>query len=136
MVDAEAPEVLGFVVDYYDRTEKARPSFTTARELTYVKNDNAPGIDEFRLRLKKALHGHELREMDHRSLALIAQNDSSKFVVLVIKTKTALPYTNIFIELDSGYWDRASEDQLRQEMKLKEDKKTILLPEHENTSQT
>ncbi len=119
LVDAETPEILDYVVDYFDRSENVRPSFNIAHELSYVKNDHAPGIDEFRGRLKKALHGHGVRKMDHRALTLLAQSDSSKFTVLVIKTKTALPYTNIFIELDSGYWDRESEDKLRDAMRAK-----------------
>ncbi len=117
VVDTETPEMVDYIVDYFDRSENVKPSFSTAHELAYVENDRAPGIDDFRARLKKALHGHDVRKMDHRALSLLAQSDSKKFAVLVIKTKTALPYTNVFIELDSGYWDRESEDQLRAEMK-------------------
>jgi len=119
VVDAETPEILDYVVDYFDRSENVRPSFSTAHELTFVKNDNAPGIDEFRARLKKALHGHDVRQMDHRALSLLAESDSADFAVLVIKTNTALPYTNVFVELDSGYWDRDSEDKLRAAIKAK-----------------
>lgn len=117
MVDGEIPEVIDHIVDYYDNSENVTPSFNTAREFPFVENDRAPGADEYRKTLKKALHGHEVREMDHRSLALLAQRNSGKFAVLVVKTKTALPYSSVFVELDTGYWDGDSEDALRDKMR-------------------
>ncbi|MDA7888872.1 hypothetical protein N9A86_05775, partial [Akkermansiaceae bacterium] len=74
------------------------------------------GVDQFRERLKVALHGHSVQQMDHRALTLLAQSDADKYAVLVLKTKTALPYSNVFIELDSGFWDRESEARLRMDM--------------------
>jgi hypothetical protein len=116
VVDAEVPEVVDYVVNELEKSETVTPSFSTARELPFVKNDNAPGIDEFRRLLKDSLHGHQVREMEHRSLSLLAHSDSAKYAVLVLKTKSALPYSSVFIELDSGYWDRDSEDKLRRDM--------------------
>ncbi len=122
MVDAEVPELVSYVVNELGKSETVIPSFSTARELPFVKNDNAPGIDEFRKRLKVVLSGREVREMEHRSLSLLAHSDSAKYAVLVLKTKTALPYSNVFIEMDSGYWDRDSEDKLRRDMTKVQDK--------------
>ncbi len=116
VIDAEVPEVVDYVVNELEKSETVTPSFSTARELPFVKNDRAPGIDEFRSLLKTALHGHQVREMEHRSLSLLAHSDSAKYAVLVLKTKSALPYSSVFIELDSGYWDRDSEDKLRKDM--------------------
>lgn len=116
VVDAEIPELVDYIVNDLERSSNVIARFSTARELPFVNNDNAPGADEFRSLLKEALHGNQVQEMDHRSLTLLAHSDASKYAVLVLKTKTTLPYSNVFIELDSGYWDRASEDQLRQKM--------------------
>jgi len=121
-VDGEIPEVVDFIVDSYDVAENVTPTFSTARELPFVKNDNAPGVDEFRKQLKTSLHGHQVREMDYRSLNLLAQSSSKKYAILVIKTRTAIPYSNVFIELDTGYWDRESEDSLRAAMRKKKKK--------------
>jgi len=117
VVDGEIPEIVDFVVNHLEKSENVTPTFNTARELPFVSNDRAPGIDFFRKQLKEALHGHQVRQMDNRSLTLLAHSDASKFAVLVLKSKTALPYSSVFIELDSGYWDRDSEDRLRQEMR-------------------
>lgn len=122
VVDAEIPELLDYVVNDLERSEKVTPSFNTARELPFVSNDRAPGIEQFRKDLKTALHGHEVRELEYRSLALLTHSESSKFAVLVLKSRTALPYSSVFIELDSGYWDRELEDELRGEIKEAEQK--------------
>lgn len=122
VVDAEIPELLDFVVNDLERSENVTPSFNTARELPFVSNDRAPGIEQFRKDLKDALHGHEVRELDYRSLSLLAHSEASKFAVLVLKSRTALPYSSVFIELDSGYWDRELEDELQGEIRAAERK--------------
>ncbi|MDB4459438.1 hypothetical protein N9118_07210 [Akkermansiaceae bacterium] len=127
-LDAEIPEVVDYIVDSYDNAENVTPTFSTARELPFVQNDRAPGIDFFRKRLKTSLYGHQVHEMANRSLTLLAQSSSKKFAILVIKTKTALPYSNVFIELDTGYWDHGSEDALRAAMRKKAEIKPIDTP--------
>ena len=117
VVDTEIPELVDYVVNELEKSETVTPSFSTARELPFVKNDRAPGIDEFRKLLRESLHGHEVRQMDNRSLTLLTHSDAAKYAVLVFKTKSALPYSSVFIELDSGYWDRKSEDNLRRDMR-------------------
>jgi hypothetical protein len=117
VVDGEIPQIVDFIVNHLEKSETVTPSFNTARELSFVSNDRAPGIDYLREKLNKSLHGHQVRQMDNRSLILLAHSDASKYAVLVLKSKTSLPYSSVFIELDSGYWDRESEDRLRQEMK-------------------
>jgi hypothetical protein len=47
-LDAEIPEVVDYIVDSYDNAENVTPTFSTARELPFVQNDRAPGIDFFR----------------------------------------------------------------------------------------
>ena len=120
VVDAEIPELVDYIVNDLEKSAHVIPRFNTARELPFVENDNAPGIDEFRRLLKEALHGNQVREMDHRSLTLLAHSDVAKYAVLVLKTRSALPYSNVFIELDSGFWDRDSEDKLRSEISAAE----------------
>lgn len=116
VVDAEIPELVDFVVNELERSENVKASFNVARELPFVENDDAPGVDEFRGLLNEALHGHEVRQMDHRALSLLALSDASKYVVLVLKTTTAIPYSNVYIELDSGYWNREAEDKMRSKL--------------------
>ena len=116
VIDGETPEVVEYIVNLLEQSENVRPRFSTARELLFLVNDLSPGVDQFRERLKVALHGHTLNQMDHRALTLLAQNNADKYAVLVLKTRTALPYSNVYIELDSGFWDLESETRLRLDM--------------------
>ncbi|MBK1834127.1 RbsD/FucU domain-containing protein [Roseibacillus ishigakijimensis] len=116
LVNKEIPEVLGGVLDVLDNQQHVTPVFYRSQELTFVENDNAPGIDAYRVALNGALRGHAMRDFPYRYLSAILEDDSKTFAVLVIKTQTALPYSSIFIELDSGYWDQRAEQGLRQKM--------------------
>lgn len=122
VVDGKIPEIVDFIVNHLEKSEKVTPSFNTARELTFISDEQAPGIDHLRNELKEALHGHRVRQMENRSLTLLAHSDASRYAILVLKSKTTLPYSSVFIELDSGYWDRESEDRLRQEMKAAQER--------------
>jgi L-fucose mutarotase/ribose pyranase (RbsD/FucU family) len=123
LVDGEIPEVLDGVLDSLESTQNVSPRIYLARELRYVTNDRAPGIDEHRRLLKKAMHGHPSREMDYRSLSLLLEDSANTFSVLVLKTKTALPYSSVFIEMDSAYWDVESEREMRERIRKADEKK-------------
>jgi len=112
--DVEIPEALDYVLQVMERTENTRPNVYLARELRSVENDYAPGIDELRKRLEGALHGHETIQIDHQSLQLLLEDANRSFQVLVIRTKSALPYSSAYLELLPGYWDADSEEKLRE----------------------
>lgn len=117
LVDKEIPEVLSGVIDVIaGEGQHVTPTFYRARELGFVENDTAPGIDVYRETLTKNLRGIPIRDFQYRYLSVVLEDDSKTFAVLVIKTKTALPYSSIFIQLDNGYWDPRSEQELRSKM--------------------
>ena len=109
----EVPEALDYVFRALEQTEDVRPRVYLTRELRAVENDFAPGIDEFRKRLKASLHGHETTELDQQSLLTLLEDANRSYDVLVIRTRTALPYSSVFLELQPGYWDAESESRLR-----------------------
>lgn len=113
VIDDEIPEVLSGVLNTLERVQNVTPRLHVSRELRHVPNDRAPGMDEYRRFLESETRGYPIREMEHRSLSLLLEDSSKSFAVLVLKTKTALPYSSVFIELDSGYWDSESEQLLR-----------------------
>ena len=116
IVDDEIPAVLDEVLQSLDRVQNVTPRIYLSRELGHVPNDRAPGVNHYRETLDQALRGFPTREMEYRWLSLMLEDNSNKFVVLVLKTRTALPYSSVFIELDSAYWDGESERELRQHM--------------------
>ena len=109
----EIPEAVDYVLNALERTENLRPRVYLTRELRSVENDFAPGIDTFRERILGSLHGHEVTELEQRSLLTLLEDANRSYDVLVVRTQTALPYTSVFLELQPGYWDSDSETRLR-----------------------
>lgn len=109
----EVPEAVDHVLVSLERTENLRPRVYLTRELRSVENDFAPGIETLRERVREALHGHEATELDQQALLTLLEDANRSFDVLVVRTRTALPYSSVFIELQPGYWDSSSEMRLR-----------------------
>ena len=105
---------LDYVLTTLERTENVRPQIYLTRELRSVENDFAPGIDDLRTELRDALHGHDAIELEQQSLLTVLEDANRRFDVLVIRTRTALPYSSVFLELQPGYWDADSEGRLRE----------------------
>lgn len=113
VADVEIPEALDYVLRALERTENLRPRVYLTRELRSIENDFAPGIDDMRKRINGALHGHEAAELEQQSLMTLLEDTARSFDVLVIRTRSAMPYASVFLELQPGYWDEASESRLR-----------------------
>jgi L-fucose mutarotase/ribose pyranase (RbsD/FucU family) len=110
----EVAEALDYVLKALEKTEDVRPKIYLTRELRSVENDFAPGIDELRKRIEDTLHGRETTELDQQSLLTLLEDANRSYDVLVIRTQSALPYSSVFLELQPGYWDAASESRLRE----------------------
>lgn len=113
VADVDIPEALDYVLHALERTENLRPRVYLTRELRSIENDFAPGIDEMRKRINGALHGHEAAQLEQQSLMTLLEDTARSFDVLVIRTRSAMPYASVFLELQPGYWDEASESRLR-----------------------
>jgi D-ribose pyranose/furanose isomerase RbsD len=113
VANEEIPVVVDDVLRTLEQTEHVRPKVYLNREMRAVENDYAPGIDDFRQKLKTALHAHETTELEQQSLFTLIQDVTKSYQVLVIRTSTALPYTSVYLELQPGYWDVEAEDRLR-----------------------
>lgn len=120
LINDEIPAVLEEVLVAIEEAQNVDPRIYLSRELAEIPNDRAPGVDEYRAILDRALRGYPTREMEFRSLSLLLEDSANKFTVLVFKTTTTLPYSGVFIELDSAYWDRESERQLRERLENKQ----------------
>ena len=120
MADKEIPEVISGVLDVIDIQQHVTPIFYRTRQLSEMTNETTPGIDAYRKALTQSLRGYKMRDFQSRYLNAILEEDSKTFAVLVIKTKTELPFSSIFIELDSGYWDPNAERELRAKMQAQD----------------
>jgi len=85
--------------------------------LTFVREEDAPGISSYRERLGTLLTGSEIRVLPHEEIIAKLDRAGELFRVLVVKTNMRIPYTSVFFELDCGYWSAQAEKQLRAAMK-------------------
>ncbi len=115
-LDADIPAVLEAVEDVIEEKHHVKPRVYVTAELENVPYDYAPGVRAHKKKLKESLHGRETVSLDNDMLMRMMADTSRSYRVLVIKTRTALPYSTIFMELGSGYWDAESESALRASM--------------------
>lgn len=109
------PKTLDSVLQTIESSGHIRPRIYLTREFSALRETNAPGIDEHREKLTKYLHERHTQSLSARSLESLLRSSKNGNRVLVVKSQTALPYTSIYIELESGYWDGVSETALRSE---------------------
>ena len=110
---ADHIEVLEYALAEVLAAPHVNPIIYMDSELKYIRESDAPGISDIRLRLKETLRGAEVRELPHMETIRKLDEASALFNVLILKTDLTLPYTSVFMELDCGYWDGAKEEKLR-----------------------
>ena len=114
--DKTSDEVLLDVLNMLEEEAHVVPRIMISSELRSVTEDYAPGIKRYRNNINKMLPGRQHFELMSRTINSLIEDAARQFNVLVIKTKTSLPYSNIYIELDSGYWNSESETALRKSL--------------------
>ncbi len=85
------------------------------QELAHVTEAQAPGIDAFRKRIGALTK--TARVAPHDELIARVSTAAAQYRALVVKTTSHLPYTNLFIEMDCGFWDPEREAALRAAMR-------------------
>lgn len=114
---APLPDVLERVASAIRATTHVKPVYYTDRELGYLSEELAPGVDAFRADLQKRLEGANVQTLLHDSVFKKLDEAAKLFNVVVLKTECTIPYTSVFIELDCGYWSAEKEQALRAKMR-------------------
>ena len=83
------------------------------KELTYVSEKDAPGIEAYRNNLHELLGQRPINTSLHNDLIASIDEASKTFDVLILKSTLTLPYTSVFLELGCGYWNDEAESRLR-----------------------
>ena len=109
--------VLEKVLKALDGSKHVRPKVYLDKELDFVSEAFAPGMDVCRTRLKAMLAGRNAKPVLHEELIARMDQVAKMFRILMIKTNFALPYTTVFLELDCGYWGADGEAAMREKMK-------------------
>jgi hypothetical protein len=99
-----------------------RANVYTDRELGFVTEDDAPGIEDYRRQLDAVLYGARVQQIPHEQIIAKLDKSAEVFCILIIKTNMTIPYTSVFFELDCGYWSAEAEDRLRQAIQISDSK--------------
>jgi len=116
LADDEILPVLDFVLGLLKEQPHIRANIWLDAELDFVREEWAQGITQFRQELYERLRGLPVTKLPHEQLIAKLSEVSKQFQVVVIKTRTCLPYTSVFLELDCAYWDEQRERMLRSAM--------------------
>ncbi len=116
--DVELLAALDFVLELLGDQPHVRPIAWLDAELDFVQEEWAPGISHFRQELLERLRGFPIYRLPHEQLIAKVSEAAQQFQVSVVKTRTCLPYTSVFLELDCAYWDVERERKLREAMGL------------------
>jgi hypothetical protein len=113
-------ETVRHVLEALAKARHLRPIVYTDRELQYVPEQDAPGVDAYR-QLLKGMFDSYLRDqkpntLTHDTIIHNLDEASKAFNVLIIKTNMVLPYTSVFFELRAGYWGDDAERRLREKI--------------------
>jgi hypothetical protein len=100
-------------LDAITASKHVRANVYIDAELSFVDENDAPGIDDYRRQLEASLHESQVTRIPHEQIIHKLDQFAQLFRILIIKSEMTLPYTSVFFELDCGYWDAESEQRLR-----------------------
>jgi hypothetical protein len=115
--DGSEVEVVREVLQEVDQSIHIRPILYMDAELPFVTEDDAPGVEKYRRDIRSALGDRPVASIAHEAMLSKIDEAGKSFHVLVLKTRLAIPYTSVFIQLDCKYWSSDAEARLRKAMK-------------------
>jgi hypothetical protein len=108
--------VIERVLALFRSSSHIRPTVHVDKELEFVAEEDAPGVESYREWLKVSLQGLSTEFQLHEDIISKLDRAAQTFSVTVIKTMMTIPYTTVFFELDCAYWDPDRERRLRSAM--------------------
>jgi hypothetical protein len=116
VADADQIEVLKVVLHKLAASKHVRPIVHMDRELQYLREGDAPGVDAYRREVFTLLPKDKIATSLHENIISQLDEAGQTFRVLIIKTTMTVPYTSVFLQLDCAYWTPDEERKLREEM--------------------
>jgi L-fucose mutarotase/ribose pyranase (RbsD/FucU family) len=111
---ADQLQVVQHVLDAITACSHIRANVFADKELAFVPEIDAPGIEDYRRELDDVLHCARVEYIPHDQIIAKLDQSAQVFRILLIKTEMTIPYTSVFFELDCGYWNADAEQRLRQ----------------------
>lgn len=113
VADAGQLEVLDFALKALANSRHVTPTIYLDEELHFLTDKDAPGISGYRDQLLAMLGDRKTTSLLHEKLIDRLDTVSKTFRVLIVKTRIALPYSTVFLQLDCSYWPPEAEARLR-----------------------
>jgi L-fucose mutarotase/ribose pyranase (RbsD/FucU family) len=110
---AEHLEVLRTTLAMIAASRHIRAKVYLDAELNFVAEQDAMGVSELRRQLGCVLRDQDTHELPHEEIIANLDERGKRFRILILKTTLTIAYSSVFLELDAGYWDGASEHRLR-----------------------
>jgi L-fucose mutarotase/ribose pyranase (RbsD/FucU family) len=119
VVDEEQTAVLDKVRTILRACEHVTAAVYKDKELTFVREEDAPGVTSYRKKLGDLVKDYEVHALPHETIIWKLDRVAQKFSVLLIKSNMRIPYTSVFFELGCGYWNAEAENRLRAAMRTR-----------------
>lgn len=113
---ADQLTVVKAVLEAVRQSKSVRPLVQTDSELQYLSARDAPSITAYRERLKRLVGADQSPSLPHEQLISTIAEAGQTFHVLLLKTKSTLPYSSVFVQLTAAYWTPQAEQRLRAAM--------------------
>jgi hypothetical protein len=115
-VEQDLIPTLKHVLEAVEASSHVSPIIYRDRELSFITEGQAPGVEDFRERTAEIFEGRAVQTLLHDEVFTMLDESANLFRVLVIKTNCTLPYTSVFLQLDCSYWGSEQEEALRKTM--------------------
>ncbi|OHX64643.1 RbsD/FucU domain-containing protein [Flammeovirga pacifica] len=112
-INATQLEAVEFIRDKIKEAKHVDATIFLDKEMKFVMASAAPGIDEYRNKLKDLISTENVQSKLHEEIICELDTSAELFHVLIIKTDLTIPYSSVFFQLECGYWNAASEKKLR-----------------------
>jgi hypothetical protein len=116
VANADQLDVLSTVLAALAKSKHVAPIIHTDKELNYLDDAQAPGVEAYRTRLAAMFKDKTVDSLPHERIIEKLDQVSQTFRVLIIKTNMTVPYTSVFLQLDCAYWGTDAEKGLRAKM--------------------
>lgn len=114
--------VLDFVLDRLGDSDSVLATAWISAELERIPDRDAPDISRFHKEIRKLLNDAkvEVKVAKEEEILKKFEGDAAAYKVLLLRTTTPLPYSAVYLHLDSKYWDEAREKRLRDALRSAE----------------
>lgn len=116
MIDTDQLEGVAYISELIERSTHVDANIFVDKEMTFVAEKNATGIETYRNSLDSLLNGSPVKRMLHEDIIKELDKSAELFHILILKTNMTIPYTSVFFQLECGYWNARSEGALRSAM--------------------